>query len=106
MSYIAKWIVKNTKKDINFNTVSHFFNEVENDESIMEQHIFLSHKYAMDKGGYIAFDRKSILYWMEFKDEDTYKEYINEFYKLPAIDIDLEYTKVSEIDPKKYFISK
>ena len=103
MAYTAKWIVKNTKKDLIYTSLSNFWSEIEpNDESAMVQHSFNNHKYAMDRGGFLALDGKSILYWMMFRDEDDYKKWYEEFKKLPAIDEDLEYTEIDEMDMKKY----
>ena len=46
MAYTAKWIVKNTKKDLIYTSLSNFWSEIENDESVMVQHSFNNHKYA------------------------------------------------------------
>ena len=102
MAYTAKWIVKNTKKDLIYTSLSNFWAEIENDESKMVQHSLINHKYAMDRGGFLALDGKSILYWMMFRDEGDYKKWYEEFKKLPAIDTDLEYTEVKEMDTEKY----
>jgi len=104
MSYIAKWIVKNTKKDLIYTSLQNFWNEIEpNDESAMVQHSIINRKYATDRGGFLAYDGMSILYWMQFNSEDDYKKWYEEFKKLPPIDTDLEYTKVSEeMDVTKY----
>ena len=102
MSYTAKWIVKNTKKDLIYTSLSNFWSEIENDESAMVQHSLNNRKYAMDRGGFLAKDGLTILYWMMFKDEDDYKKWYEEFKKLPPIDEDLEYTEVKEMDMTKY----
>ena len=103
MTYIAKWIVKNTKKHLIYTSLQNFWDEIEpNDESIMVQHSVINRKYATDRGGFLANDGETILYWMEFKDEDDYKKWYEEFKKLPSIDTDLEYTKVDKMDIEKY----
>ena len=103
MTYTKKWIVKNTKKDLIYTSLSNFWAEIEeNDESAMVQHSLINRKYAIDRGGFLAYDGQSILFWMMFRNEDDYKKWYEEFKKLPAIDTDLEYTEVKEMDTGEY----
>jgi len=104
MAHVVKWIVKNTKKHLIYTSLANFWSEIEpNDESAMVQHSIINRKYAIDRGGFLAYDGESILYWMMFNSEDDYKKWYEEFKKLPPIDKDLEYTKITEeMDVKKY----
>ena len=102
MAYTAKWIVKNKKVDLIFTSLSNFWSIVENDESAMVQHSILNRRYTMDKGGFLAKDGKTILYWMMFRNEDDYKRWSEAYKKLPPIDEDLEWVEIEEMDTEKY----
>ena len=112
MAYTAKWIVKNTKHDLIFTSLSNFWSIVENDESSISQHSILNKKYCIDRGGFLAKDGKSIVYWVMFKDELDFKQWQEDYKKLPAIDKELSFTEIDTIgeeyihyrDGKKFIV--
>ena len=102
MAYIAKWIVKNTKHDLIFTSLSNFWSIIENDENAMVQHSMLNKKSAIDRGGFLARDGLTIVYWMKFESELAYKKWSEAYKKLPPIDEELEWTEIDEVDMNKY----
>ena len=47
--------------------------------------VMLNKKFAIDRGGFLARDGLTIVYWMEFESELAYKKWYEAYKKLPTI---------------------
>ena len=103
MAYIVKWIVKNTKQDVIFTSLSSFWAKVENDETALAEHSLLSKKYVLERGGFLARDGLSVVHWMTFKDHLDFQQWEEDCKRIPKIDEDLTYTRIEEIDFTLYY---
>ena len=69
----------------------------------MVQHSTLNRKYGLDRGGFLAKDGMSVVWWISFRDEDDYKEWLEEYKKLPPIDKELIWEQINALDEDKYY---
>lgn len=96
MAYTVKWIVRNKDYPLIWLSEESFWSYVENDEEVVIQHSSLNKKYVLDRGALLATNGLTLLHWVKFKDEESYKEWNEKRKKLPKIDKQLEYTKIDK----------
>lgn len=105
MSYSVKWIVENKINPLIYLSIVQFWECQINNEDILTQHHILNKKFVLEKGSFLAKDGKSIVHYKVFSSEKSFNEWLELKDKLPSLDKELTWTRITEIDPEKYIIN-
>ena len=106
MSYSVKWIVENKINPLIYLSTTQFWECQINNEDILTQHLNLNKKFVLEKGSFLAKDGESIVHYRVFSSEKSFNEWLELKDKLPILDKELTWTRITEIDPEKYILNR